>query len=97
MSHERIVVAGCAVTRAQLKVLRAIDEAVTTPKIGAFHRMTELHLEKRRLIRRIAHEPGSRVPGWSVAKAGRRVLDTLAADGSLPAPAEPLGRSYEPI
>lgn len=97
MSQDRIKVVGRSITRAQLRVLRAIDEAVATPKIGVFHRMTELHLEKQRYIRRVAHEPGSRVPGWSIAKSGRRVLDALAEEGNLPARAEALGRSYEPI
>lgn len=97
MSNGWVEVAGCWVTQAQLRVLRAIGEAAKAPKIGDFHRATEIRLEKQGLIRRVPYEPGTKIPGWLLAPNGRRVLQALAEADALPQPAEALGRAYERI
>lgn len=90
-------VAGYWVTDSQLRVLRAISESTKTPKIGDFHRATEIRLEKKKLIRRVPYEPGTRITGWTIAQNGWRVLQALAEADALPQPAEALGRAYERI
>lgn len=92
-----IEVGGDLVTRAQLRVLRAIDETAAAPKIGEFHRMTEIRLESQRLIRRIAYDAENRISAWVVTENGQRILDELRESDALPRSAEALGRSFERI
>lgn len=92
-----IEVNGQLVTRAQLRVLRAIDDAAATPRIGEFHRMTEIRLESERLIRRIAYDSQNRIPAWTVTESGRRILDELRENDALPRAADAVGRSLERI
>lgn len=95
MRNGWIHVGDYLVTRAQLRVLRAIDEMAAPPRIGEFDRATEIRLESQLLTRRVAYHAENPIFAWVITANGQRILDQLRRSDALPRSAEALARSSE--